>query len=171
MNYPNVPELNLALTTSVSYKGFDLSVLIHTVGNYSYNFSGRGIYDWNGNAVNGNKNYFELHKYAWTEEKAANSGDIRYPRMHTDGVSVSKQPSNYWIIDLWYTRIKNLEFGYTIPKRHTSHIGLENLRLFFNGANLATFDNMPFKYLDPEVSSSLSHPVFATYNFGVNVTF
>ncbi len=169
MDSPGVPEWNFTMTSSIAYKGFDLSVLLHTVGNYSFDFSGRGIYDWHGNGIE--KNYFELHKYAWTEEKAQNNGDIRYPRMHPDGVSVSKQPSNYWIINLWYMRIKNLELGYTLPKDVTSTVGLGKARVYFNGLNLATFDNMPFKYLDPEVSNSLSHPIFATYNFGLNVTF
>ncbi len=171
MNHPNIPELNLSFSLTAAYKGFDLSVLLQGVTNYTYDFSGRAIYDWDGNAYGGIKNYFELHKYAWTPEKAASGGDIRYPRMHTDGITVSKQPSNYWLIDLWYMRIKNLELGYTIPKRWSSAVGLQNFRIYFNGLNLLTIDNMPFKYLDPEVSNSLSHPISANYNVGVNITF
>ena len=171
LNYPSVPELNFSLSLATNFKGIDCSVLLHTVGNYGFNFSGRGIYDWDGNAHGGIKNYFELHKYAWTPEKAASGGDIRYPRMHPDGVTVSKQPSDYWIIDLWYTRIKNLELGYTLPPQWISNIGMEKLRVYFNSSNFLTFDNMPFDYLDPEVSNSLSHPIFATYNVGLNDTF
>ncbi len=171
MTHPNVPELNLAFSLTASYKGFDLSILLQGVTNYTFDFSGRAIYDWDGNAAAGIKNYFELHKYAWTPEKAANGGDIRYPRMHTDGVTGSKNPSNYWLIDLWYMRIKNLELGYTIPKKWSSAIGLQNFRIYFNGLNLLTIDNMPFKYLDPEISNSLSHPISANYNMGINITF
>jgi hypothetical protein len=161
----------MAFSLNVNYKNFDVSVLLQGVTNYTYNFSGRAIYDWNGNAYGGIKNYFELHKYAWTPEKQANGGDIRYPRMHVDGVSVSKQASNYWLIDLWYMRVKNLELGYTLPKHMLSSIGLDKVRVYFNGLNLLTIDNMPFKYLDPEVSNSLSHPISANYNVGLNVTF
>ena len=91
--------------------------------------------------------------------------------MYPDGISVSKQPSNYWMIDLWYMRLRNMELGYTLPKPVSAGIGLENLRVYFNGQNLVTFDNMPYDVLDPEVSNSLSHPIFATYNLGLNVTF
>lgn len=171
MDYPNVPERNYSLTLQAQYKGFDMSILLHAVDNYSFDFSGRAIYDWHGNAVDGRKNYFGLHKYAWTAEKAENGGDIRYPRMHVDGVSVSKQPSNYWILDLWYMRLRNMEVGYTLPTTASSKIGLEKLRVYFNGLNMLTWDNMPFKYMDPEVNNSLSHPIFATYNFGMNITF
>ena len=171
MKHPTVPEVNLALNLNVTYKGFDLSVLLQGVTNYTYNFSGRAIYDWDGNAAGGIKNYFNIHKYAWTPEKVASGGDIRYPRMHVDGISVSKQASDYWLIDLWYLRVKNLEFGYTLPKKATNALGLENARFYFNGLNLWTFDNMPFKYLDPEVSNSLSHPISINYNVGLNITF
>jgi len=172
MKYPAVPELNISYTLNVNYKGFDLSLLLQGVSNYSFNFSGRGVKEWEGNAArNGWKSYFELHQYAWTPEKAANGGDIRYPRMHVDGISGNHVTSNYWVIDLWYVRIKNAELGYTLPKRMTRAIGLENLRVYLNGSNLATFDNMPFKYFDPEVSNSLSHPIFANFNIGLNVTF
>ena len=172
MKYSTTPELNLSYTLNINYKGFDLSVLLHGVSNYTFNFSGRGVKEWEGNAARfGWKNYFELHKYAWTPEKAANGGDIRYPRLHVDGISGNHAASNFWLIDLWYLRIKNLELGYTFPKRMTKAIGLENLRIYLNGMNVATFDNMPFKYFDPEVSGSISHPIFATYNAGLNITF
>lgn len=172
MKYPFVPELNLSYTLNINYKGFDLSVLLQGVSNYTFNFTGRGVKEWEGLSPRfGWKNYFELHKYAWTPEKAANGGDIRYPRLHVDGISGNHAASNYWLIDLWYLRIKNLELGYTFPKRMTKAIGLENLRVYLNGMNVATFDNMPFKIFDPEVANSGSHPIFATYNAGLNITF
>lgn len=171
MRHPSVPELNMALTLSANYKGFDFSVLIQGVTNYTFNYSGRTIDDWAGNSYKGIKNYFEIHKYAWTPEKAENGGDIRYPRMHIDGASVSKQPSTFNLIDMWYVRLKNVELGYTLPKRVSKSIGLENLRVYFNGLNLVTLDNMPFKTMDPEVSNSLNHPISANYNIGLNVTF
>ncbi|MGQ1783610.1 SusC/RagA family TonB-linked outer membrane protein [Saccharicrinis sp. GN24d3] len=171
MNYTKVPELNLSYSLKVNYKGFDFSALLQGVTNYTFDFSQRGIWDWHGNNIDGLKNYFGLHKYAWTPEKQANSGDIRYPRMHIDGSSVSKLPSNYWLIDMWYVRLKNVELGYTFPKSMMKSIGLSNVRIYLNGLNLLTFDNMPFKYLDPELTNSLNHPLYANYNAGINITF
>ncbi len=171
MQHPNVPELSFSLSSSVSYKGLDFSFLLQSVHNYTFNFSGRTIQDFGGNDP---RNYFSIHKYAWTEEKAASGGDIRFPRMHPTGNSNGSNgnhPSNYWRISMDYLRVRNIELGYTLPKRFTSNLRIENVRMFFNGMNLFTWDNMPFKYMDPEVSHSLSHPLYATYNFGVNVTF
>ena len=171
MKYPGVPELNLAFTFSAQYKGFDVSVLLQGVADYNYNFTGRAIWDWSGNAVNGLENYFQENLYAWTPDKAANGGDIRYPRIHTDGNTCSKQISDYWEINLWYMRVKNVEVGYTFPKKWSSKVGMSNLRVYFNGLNMFTFSNMPFKILDPEVSNSLNHPISKNFNFGVNISF
>ncbi|GAB3657449.1 TonB-dependent receptor [Echinicola sediminis] len=170
MKSPNVPEFNYSANLSVSYKGLDFNVLFHGVSNYGFDVSGRGVYDWDGNAYGGYKNYFEHHSGAWTEEKVAKGEEIIYPRMHVDGVSVSKQPSNYWIQDLWYIRLRNVELGYTLPKTVSNRLKIDNLRLYLNGANVALWDNMKYKVMDPEVSNSLSHPIFATYNLGLNIT-
>ncbi|GGZ16578.1 SusC/RagA family TonB-linked outer membrane protein [Echinicola pacifica] len=170
MQSPNVPEFNYSASMNASYKGVDFSVLFHGVSNYGFNVTGRGVEDWNGNAFNSYKNYFEHHKGAWTEEKVANGEEIIYPRMHVDGVSVSKQPSNYWIQDLWYIRLRNVELGYTLPESLLSRLRIDNLRVYFNGANVGLWDNMKYKVMDPEVSNSLSHPIFATYNLGLNIT-
>ncbi len=172
MAHPLTPEVNVNYTLNITYKNFDFSILVQGVTNMTYNFSGRGVYDWNGNAQRfGWMNYFELHQYAWTPDKASNGGDIRYPRLHVDGISGNRQPSDYWLLDFWYIRVKNLELGYTLPRKMTSSIGLEKVRFYFNGLNLLTWDAMPFKYFDPEVANTLSHPIFINYNMGLNITF
>ncbi|RED98354.1 SusC/RagA family TonB-linked outer membrane protein [Marinoscillum furvescens] len=171
MDYPNVPELNLSYSLSANYKGFDMSLLFHGVTNYSFDISGRGVYDWNGNAYGNYKNYFEHHQQAWSEERRANGEKIVYPRLHFDGVSVSKQPSDYWIQNLWFVRLRNIEFGYTISKQFLSPTGIDQVRVFFNGQNLFLWDNMKYDVMDPEVSNSLSHPIFKTFNIGANITF
>jgi hypothetical protein len=117
------------------------------------------------------KNYYTPNLYAWTPEKAANGGDIRYPRIHTDGNSCSKQISDYWEINLWYMRVKNVELGYTLPKKLSSKIGMSDLRIYFNALNMFTFSNMPFKILDPEVTYSGNHPISKNFNLGVNISF
>ncbi|MBK0383703.1 TonB-dependent receptor [Pedobacter sp. SD-b] len=171
MSSPSIPELNVSLTLTAQYKAFDINVLFYGVSNYGFNMAGRGVYDWEGVAYGGIKNYFEHHKNAWSAEKVANGEPFWYPRMHPDGSSVSKQDNNFFIRDLSFARLKNLEFGYTLGKKTTKKLGLSSLRIYFNGANLLLVDNLPVKFADPEVATSLSHPINTTYNFGLNVSF
>lgn len=173
MDNPSVPKLNMALSFTTAYKGFDFSILFQYVTDYTLNYSGRGVYDWEGNpyGADGLRNYFQIHEYAWTADKAANGGDIRYPRLHVDGFTVSKEPSDYWMINFSYLRVKNIELGYKFPEKWCSAINIKNIRIYVNALNALTLSNMPFKTMDPEVSNTINHPVFANYNLGVNVTF
>lgn len=171
MKYPSIPELELTFSLNLNYKGLDFLVLLQSHGNYNFNQQGRAVYDWSGSPYNGYRNYFEHHKYAWTEERFANGDKIIYPRMYLDGTSPSKQPSNYWMQDIWYLRIRNLELGYTLPKTLTERIKLDNVRIYVNGLNIWTWHNLRYDGFDPEVPNSLSHPIYSTYNLGLNVTF
>ena len=69
-------------------------------------------------------------------------------------------------------RLKNLEIGYTFPKKLTKKIGINKLRLYANGQNLLTFDNLPFENIDPEQKTTTSVlPVLKVINFGANINF
>ncbi|WP_319503369.1 TonB-dependent receptor [uncultured Draconibacterium sp.] len=171
MEYPNIPEWNYSYTFSAGYKNFDFSVLIDVATNYMYNFYGRGVLDWENQEIGSYKNYFELHKYAWTPERYENGERIEYPRLHHDGITISKNPSSYWMKEMWFARLRNIEFGYSIPERACNSMKISKARVFVNGQNIFTLDNMPFKYFDPEVTNSLAHPVLSTVNVGLNVTF
>ena len=69
-----------------------------------------------------------------------------------------------------FLRLKQLEFGYTLPNRLTKRIGVESLRFYFSGTNLLCFSN--FKIWDPEMGSNgLGYPVQRVFNLGVNMNF
>jgi TonB-linked SusC/RagA family outer membrane protein len=175
MKHPNVPELNFTLSSAFSYKGIDFSFLLQSVHNYNFNITsgtGRTIRDYTTTAPDGV--YYSIHKYAWSEERVASGDPIHFPRMHPQGSSNGSDgsiPSNYWNINMNYLRVRNVELGYSLPERLTASLRIQSVRMFVNGMNLFVFDNMPFKYVDPELNSSLSHPIYATYNVGVNIIF
>ena len=68
-----------------------------------------------------------------------------------------------------YLRLKNLTFGYTIPKHLLRKIKLQNLRVYFSGENL--FEATPMsKNFDPEQLDYTTHPMQRTYSIGLNIT-
>ena len=81
-------------------------------------------------------------------------------------------PSTFWLQNTDYLRLKNLQFGYTLPKKLLSGIGVENIRFYYSVENLFTIDNMKIN-VDPEATSQRlsSYPLLRTHAFGVNVTF
>ena len=74
----------------------------------------------------------DLYGNTWTPE---NPG-AKYPRMTTGAVDNNNQLSTFWMADGRYLRLKNLELGYTLPKRIANKIAMQNLRVYLSGVNL-----------------------------------
>ena len=74
-----------------------------------------------------------------------------------------------------YCRLKNLTIGYTLPKKWTRKVLIDNLRVYFTGENLATWSPIRSDYIDPEMAAMndemRTYPWQKTYMFGVDVTF
>ena len=70
-----------------------------------------------------------------------------------------------------YLRLKNIELGYTLPKKIVGKVGIQNLRVFVNAYNILTFPGL--KFVDPEHPSSDSYmyPLNRTVSIGVNCKF
>jgi hypothetical protein len=70
-----------------------------------------------------------------------------------------------------YIRLKNFEIGYSLPARFAKKAGINNLRIYVNGLNLATWSKE--KILDPEATSSSIqyYPQSRVINTGVTLTF
>ena len=72
-----------------------------------------------------------------------------------------------------YIRLKSLVVGYTLPKQLLSKIFIKNLRVYFSGQNLLTFDKLP-KGIDPLVpndSQGAIYPIAKSYTFGIDLSF
>lgn len=81
--------------------------------------------------------------------------------------------NNFWVTNVNYFRLKNVELGYVIPKNWSEKIGSSHVRLYVNGTNMFSFDNVRKFEIDPEIASEngLVYPLQKMMLFGVNVTF
>ena len=68
-------------------------------------------------------------------------------------------------------RLKNVVLGYTLPKRWSSKLKLEKMRVYISGANLLTTSSLKFDNLDPEQYSYSVYPIYRTFNIGLNLNF
>lgn len=70
-----------------------------------------------------------------------------------------------------FVRLKNVTFGFTLPKTWTRKVGLDKVRFYASGNNLLTWSAYP--YLDPESGSSpgWDTPPVRTYTFGLEAKF
>ena len=71
-------------------------------------------------------------------------------------------------------RLKVLSIGYNLPSNWMEQAKLSQVRLYFAGNNLLTFDKLKKFQLDPEAPSGNAayyYPQQKTMSFGVNITF
>ena len=88
-----------------------------------------------------------------------------------EGTKHNYQYSTMWQEDASYLRLKNVEFGYTLPNKLTRKWLMENVRFYFIGNNLAIWDK--FKWWDTELNSSdgAKYPLQKNLTVGVTVNF
>jgi len=80
--------------------------------------------------------------------------------------------NDFWETNVHYIRLRNLELGYAIPPSILKKYGINGLRVYANGSNLFSFDNVHQFQIDPEVASTngLVYPQAKIYTFGINLT-
>jgi TonB-linked SusC/RagA family outer membrane protein len=159
---PEVPEWTFGGALAFDCKGFDFSMMWQGVANRSYFLSGQRIWETH--------NFNQWHKEAWSQERYDAGQEITYPRLEP-GSDASKKTSDFWYTDGSYIRLKNVELGYTLPRKLSAKIAASSIRIYANGLNLLTFDSYPVKYIDPEQNNELLYPVFKAYNVGINISF
>lgn len=174
IGYPTSPEIIYGFGVSLGHKGFDFSVFFQGLGRESfwidatsaystkYNKYGTAPFVNNGQLL---KAYSDSH---WSEDNR----DIYalYPRYSAYENHNNTQVSTWWMRDGSFVRIKQMEFGYTLPQKLTNKIHIDNLRVYFQGNNLLCWSK--FKLWDPELAGEgFNYPIQRTFNIGVNVTF
>lgn len=159
-----LPRDYFALGFNVSYKNLTLSVDLQGAFNV---WGGSGIMT----ETSGEGVFLDVHKYAWTEAKFRDGGDIRYPALSYKTSSTSMLGNDFNIVDKSYFRIKNVTLSYTLPQRWTRKIMSNAITVSTSGYNLFTFSKMPSKEMDPEVTSATYFRPFRVLNLGLNVAF
>lgn len=174
IGYPTSPEIIYGFGVSVGHKGFDFSVFFQGLARESFWIDASSAYNTSTNKYgtapfvnNGQllQAYADSH---WSEDNR----DIYalYPRYSAYENYNNTAVSTWWMRDGSFVRLKQMEFGYTLPQKLTNKLHIDNLRVYFQGNNLLCWSK--FKLWDPELAGEgFNYPIQRTLNIGVNVTF
>ena len=165
IGYSYIPRVNYGITVNLQYKAFDFTVFFQGVSKYSGAYGAQGVYEY---IIRGT--YFDYHKTAWTPERFANGEKITYPALSTQSNS-NHVANDFFIMDRSFTRLKNIELGYTLPESGLKALGINKLRIYVSGQNLFTWDHLRMGHLDPENDNPIGYPVTKMMNLGANITF
>lgn len=174
----STPRYNVGIDLSADWKGFDFRMFWQGTLKRDY-FQG-SYYFWGANgsqgywfstALKGHEDYFR------NDESSPLGVNLNsyYPRPLLN-TNKNQQCQTKYLQNAAYMRLKNLQIGYTLPRKIVQKMGVQNLRFFASGENLLTITNL-VKFFDPETieSGSFAHgyayPLSRTYAFGLNITF
>lgn len=159
-NFTNIPLFTGGVNLSASYRNFDLTVLIQGAA---------GAKQFVSAAEMGNiGNYLlDMYENRWTIDNPSD----KHPRIANRNDQYFSTNNDYWLRSADYVRLKNLEVGYSIPSNLVRKIGMNTLRVYFNGLNLFTVDKL--KVFDPETDNSTGqyYPQQKILNVGLVAAF
>ena len=162
------PDFTFGLNNTFSYKNLDLSFFINgSFGNDIVNVNKEYL-----SFFSGLMNAAGFARERWTESNPSTT----VSRAKLDPAALY---SSEFVEDGSYVRLKNITFGYKLPKGITRNIGVSSIRLYISATNLLTITR--YTGYDPEVSSTINaltagtdygaYPSAKTFNFGINVKF
>jgi len=163
---PNLPNTTLGLNLQASYKGFSVSVLFQGSFNYSFIVTGTGIEPFQ-------SQFQPIMEQAWTPANAANAQFPRLTQIPTTVNSPTFYPSDYWLINAYYIRLKTLEVRYAVPSKLLP-FHLTTGSIYLSCYNLITWDNYDKYQQDPEVSTNTVGDAYINQrvvNLGVQLGF
>ena len=159
-----IPDLYGSISTSLSYKGFDLSALTtYSIGGSVYD----GLYSGAMNIAYATDTWHTNSLRRW--QKPGDITDV--PRIEINGRRASYL--DRYLIDASYFAIKNITLGYTLPKSWMVKAGLNNVRVFASVDNLALWSHLDG--MDPQYNFSggtdYAYAPNKTWTVGLEVKF
>jgi len=154
-----VPTFQGGLNFSVQYSNFDLTVLFQGA-------TGAQLFFQTESGTIGNFTQYS-YDHRWTVDNPSTV----YPRTVDRNNQYFSGGNTYWLLNMNYLRLKNVELGYTLPSTIGKKAGIGNLRFYANGLNLATIAKQHI--YDPESTSSDGHyyPQQRIINLGASIKF
>ncbi|WP_183567124.1 SusC/RagA family TonB-linked outer membrane protein [Mucilaginibacter sp. SP1R1] len=166
-----LPKYSYGVNTSFTYKNFDLALDFQGVADVS-------VYNANIAYRFGNENFTQdFYNNRWHGAGTSNT----YPSVNV-GKTANSAPNSFYVESGSYFRMRNAQLGYTLPGSLLSKWKIAKVRLFANAQNAINL--FGYKGFSPEIGGTTTngavsgrgidanvYPLYATYNFGVNVTF
>ena len=175
---PTVPEIVYGFGFSLGYKRFDFSAFFQGVVNESFWINAASTSPFV-NEAQLLKVYADNH---WSEENQniyaiwprlsnyIHSNNVPGARLDNDGNWQWDTKNTWFMHDGAFLRLKQVELGYSFPRRLTDKLGMSSLRLYASGTNLFLFSR--FKLWDVEMAGEgLGYPIQRVFNVGVNLSF
>jgi len=177
-SYTMLPELIPSVHLTLGWKGFDVRVVVDAYLNRSVFLS--PAMAWSGWGNMGTQEVVNVWGYYNSDPNDPRNINALYPRPKYSGYEPigSDRGSGTYKNDIWirrgdYLSLRNVEFGYSLPKSLLAKINLTEGRIYISGYNLLYKSwDLP-KDVDPEKPMSYLwwYPKTKTFSMGIRVGF
>ena len=172
IGYPTIPEINYGFGLSLGFKGLDASIFFQGQARSSFFVDAASISPFVRRTVEGLVVEGGLTKYIadnhWTEQ--SQNPYALWPRLSNTLMANNTVNSTWFLYNNDFLRLKSAEIGYSLPNKLSKSMGLNTLRLYLSGTNLALLSS--FKLWDVELGSNgMNYPLQRVINIGMNINF
>jgi TonB-linked SusC/RagA family outer membrane protein len=148
-----IPKIAYGLNLNAAYKGFDLTLFFQgEAGNKIFRMFKYYTHRKDG-YFNG---YSDLIETSWRAPGTLGPNDPGVASNTEFAINsdpgMNMRISDYYVEDGSYLRLKNVQLGYTFPKKWTAPAKIDNLRIYAGVQNLFTITG--YNGLDPELSGN-----------------
>lgn len=166
LGHPVTPEITYGAGFSLGYKNLDISAFFQGSGRSSLFIDPAAISPFILKEGMQNGLLDVIAKDHWSEDN--NNLYAFWPRLSSTVNENNNKPSNWWMRNGSFLRLKTVEIGYNFQDTMLKKMRISGLRFYANGSNL--FLLSAFKMWDPEQGGNgLGYPLQKVFNIGVNV--
>lgn len=173
------PDITYGLNIDFSYRNFEISTLFQGASGHDIELDGitQGTFGSENNPL-------QVHyDYRWQPDPD-NPGeninpDAKLPAIDASGQGVNEnnsKPSDFWLLDGTYLRLKNMNITYHLPEPLLLRLGMRSASIFVSGSNLFTLDRLGIysNDIDPEIGSGTqashgNYPTVRTVSVGFDI--
>ncbi|ANH80288.1 SusC/RagA family protein [Niabella ginsenosidivorans] len=173
------PRYLYSFTLNLDWNNIYFSAFVQGVGKQDWYPSNESIFWGQYNRPYNNLPTWHLNNY-WTEENP----NGYFPRYAGYNESLKLNPQTRYLQNVSYTRLKNIQIGYSLPAAMVKRMGLQAVRIGLSGENLLTWsplykrtkdiDVTNIGNSDPDVSSGygdgFNYPTMKSYSLNILLT-
>ena len=156
------PSLNYSFSLGLEYKGFGVNATFQAAGNQIKNLR---YVDGVWGALSDNRNMSQEYYDNCFDSAGSNA---LYPRLSTTNVANNARESTIWYRNVSWFKMRDCELYYKLPASFLQKIKISDAKVFVQGQNLLSFDNIPA--MDAE-NLNTGYPVMKSVSLGLSVVF
>ena len=108
--------------------------------------------------------------YGLNIELSPTNPDSNIPAITALNANDEGRMSTYFVENGSFLKLRNLQLGYTLPRKISEKAYIEKCRIYVSGQNLFTIKSKNFSGVDPE-NAGFGYPIPTTFTVGINIGF